>query len=464
MQKCHIAVDIGASSGRLMAGYLKNQRLVLREIHRFDNHMIEQDDQLCWDIDRLFQEIIQGLQGCREQQLQPVTIAIDTWAVDFVLLDRNKRRLTHAVSYRDHRTDGMMEEVFQLIDSAEIYQETGIQFQPFNTIYQLYALKKQDPEVLHQAQYFLMVPDYLHYLLTGKMANEYTNASSTQLLHASTRTWHQDFLAELGLPSELFSEPAQPLQSLGMITKELQQQLGFPLEVVLPATHDTASAVFALPADHAMYISSGTWSLMGVELDEPITTKEALAYNFTNEGGATGTIRFLKNIMGLWMIQRVKKELAESYEYHEFVELAYQVKDFDSIVDANDTRFLNPSNMIAEIQASCRETKQKVPQTAGELAKCIFDSLVESYQQTAVQIEVLAGKQYEAIHIIGGGSKNKYINEKLAEIAGKRIYAGLDEATAIGNVMAQMIATGQVQSVDEGKKIIAESFTIQQFN
>ncbi|MGP4041221.1 rhamnulokinase [Gracilibacillus sp. D59] len=463
MQKCNLAVDIGASSGRVIAGYLRNDQLVLDEIHRFENRMEEKNGHLCWDIDGLFQEIKTGLKKSVENNYQPLTIGIDTWAVDFVLLDKDKNRITDAVAYRDHRTDGVMDEVFQLIDQKNIYQETGIQFQPFNTIYQLFALQKENPETLDKAKYFLMIPDYLHYLLTGKITNEYTNATTTQLLKATNQKWHQDFLEKLNIPEHIFSDPIEPMQKIGSLTPELQQDLGFDLEVVLPGTHDTASAVMAVPAQNTIYISSGTWSLMGVEHDKPISTPKAFDYNFTNEGGANQNIRFLKNIMGLWMIQEVKREWQDQYSFAEFVELAYQESTFTSKVDVNDQRFLSPASMKEAIKEYCQETRQREPETAGEFAKCIFDSLIESYYQTAKEIEELTGKTYSTIHIIGGGSKNHYMNEKLAAVSKKTIYTGPGEATAIGNLVVQMMATGEITSIEQSKQIINQSFEIQKF-
>lgn len=463
LQKCNLAVDIGASSGRLIAGYLINGKLQLDEIHRFENNMMEKDGHLCWNIDRLFQEIKIGIKKAVSQSYQPQSIGVDTWAVDFVLLDKEKRRITDAVAYRDHRTDGKMEEVFNLIGKERIYQESGIQFQPFNSIYQLHALKQESPELLEQAEHFLMIPDYLHFLLTGKITNEYTNATTTQLLKADNQEWNQDFLDTLGIPKHLFKEIQQPMQSIGSLTGELQEELGCNIDVVLPGTHDTASAVVSVPAEDTIYISSGTWSLMGVEHEKPISSPEAFQYNFTNEGGANQNIRFLKNIMGLWMIQEVKREYNDEYDFAEFVEKAYEAEAFESIVDVNDQRFLSPENMKKQIQNYCSETNQQVPKSPGEFAKCIFDSLVESYHQTAKEIEEMTNQTYPSIHIIGGGSKNNYMNEKLASVSGKNIYTGPSEATAIGNLIAQMMATGDIKSIKQSKTIINQSFDIQKF-
>ncbi|GAA0297753.1 rhamnulokinase [Gracilibacillus halotolerans] len=462
MQKCHLAVDIGASSGRVIAGFMEDEKLQLDVIHRFPNEMKKKNGHLIWDIDFLFNEIKKGIQ-LSTKKYKPITIGIDTWAVDFVLLDKDYHRLTDAIAYRDHRTDGMMEKVFERIPKETIYAETGIQFQPFNTLYQLAALKEETPEVFEQANYFLMIPDYLNFLLTGKISNEYTNATTTQLLGASSKDWLNEVLQSLDVPKHLFSTPTEPLSSLGEITAELKEEFGTSIEVILPGTHDTASAVAAVPSLDTIYISSGTWSLMGVELDKPITSHKAFSYNFTNEGGINHSIRFLKNIMGLWMIQQVRKEWDNKYSFAEFVDLAYEKEDFPSIVDVNSEQFLSPSNMIEEIQAYCKNSNQPIPVEPGEVAACIFNSLVEDYCNTAKQIEELTNREYSTIHVIGGGSQNNYLNEKLAEKSGKTIYTGPTEATAIGNIIAQMVATGEISSFEESKSVIQRSFEIHKF-
>ncbi|MFC4404446.1 rhamnulokinase [Gracilibacillus xinjiangensis] len=464
MQKCHLAVDIGASSGRVIAGYLKNGQLKLEEVHRFENKMSMQNNHLCWDLERLFEEIKTGMKKSIANSYQPISIGVDTWAVDFILLNDQKERMTDAVAYRDHRTDGVMEEVFEILNPEHIYKDTGIQFQPFNTIYQLYALKKESPETLEQSAHFLMVPDYLNFLLTGKITNEYTNVSTTQLLNAKEKTWNVAFLEKLGIPHHIFSEPKEPMQPIGRLKKELIEELGYDMTVVLPGTHDTASAVVSVPSEETIYISSGTWSLIGVESDEPISTKEAYDCNFTNEGGVNHNIRFLKNIMGLWMIQEVKREFNDEYDFAEFVVLAYENTEFPSIIDVNDQRFLSPDSMMKAIQQYCDETEQTIPQTPGEIASCIFNSLVESYKNAVTQIEKLTGKSFDTIHIIGGGSKNNYMNERLAKVTGKTVCTGPAEATAIGNLIAQMVATNEIESIEKSKEIINHSFDIQKFS
>jgi rhamnulokinase len=465
MQKCSLAVDIGASSGRVMAGYLQNQKLLLKEVHRFDNKLIEKNEYICWDINKLFSEIKIGIHKTREQGFHPQSIGVDTWAVDFVLLDENDELLTDPVSYRDPRTDGIMEEVFSIISKERLYNKTGIQFQKFNTIYQLYYLKQKYPEVLEKAKTFLMIPDYLHFLLTGKKVNEYTNATSTQLVNAFTKEWDDELLNLLGLNKDIFQEIQLPKTSLGSLKPDLIEEFGFNLEVILPATHDTASAVFAVPElEDTIYISSGTWSLIGVENDEPLSDKKPLDYNFTNEGGVDYRFRFLKNIMGLWMIQEVKRNYDGQYSYTAFADMANQEKNFHSKVNVNDNRFLKPENMIEEIQLYCEETDQVVPETPGQIAKCVFDSLVDSFQEAVNEIEEVFEKNFPKINIIGGGSKNEILNKLIADTTGKEVVAGPSEATAIGNLAVQFIALNQIGDINQARMIVRNSFDMKYYN
>lgn len=464
MAKQCLAVDIGASSGRVVAGQLENGKLHLEEIHRFQNHLVQKNNQLIWDIDHLFSEIKTGIHKSIQAGMDPQSIGIDTWAVDFVLLDENNERLTDAVAYRDSRTDGMMEAVFEKISKEKIYEETGIQFQKFNTIFQLYALKQMNPEVLEKAKTFLMIPDYLNFLLTGKMANEYTNATTTQLMTANSKEWNQEFLHTLGIPETMFQQVKLPGESLGSLSEELQKEFGCNFEVVLPATHDTGSAVAAVPEqEKTIYISSGTWSLMGVENDVAISNQQAFAHNLTNEGGVNHTFRFLKNIMGMWMIQEVKRLYKDQYSFAEFVELAEAAADFNSVVDAGSDRYLMPENMIEEIQKECKETNQPIPTTPGEIAKCIYLSLAKCYQSTVEEIEEITGEQYAKINVIGGGCQNNYLNQLIANFTNKDVYAGPVEATAIGNIIMQMIANKQLTDVQQAREMIKQSFDIHMF-
>lgn len=464
MTKYSIAVDIGASSGRLILGYLENGLLKLEEIHRFENKIVQKGDSFCWEADKLFQEIKNGLKKCNELGIKPDSIGIDTWAVDFVLLDENDQPITEAVSYRDPRTDGMMEQVFGKIMKERLYLETGIQFQKFNTIYQLYSIKQNSPEILDKAKSFLMIPDYFNYLLTGKMANEYTNATSTQLVNAFTKKWDHDLLEVLDINKEMFQEIKTPKTVLGTLKEELVSEFGFDLQVILPATHDTGSAVIAVPEeDETIYISSGTWSLIGVENYFPICVTKALDYNFTNEGGIDYQYRFLKNIMGLWMIQEVKRNYNNEYSFAELVDLAKEAKDFMAIVNVNDDRFLKPENMVQEIMNYCVETGQQVPSTPGEVAKCVYDSLAVSYQEAVKEIEEIFEKRFEKINVIGGGCQNEMLNQLVADVTNKEVYAGPVEATAIGNIVAQLMALDEIQDIKDGRSIVKKSFEIKKY-
>lgn len=464
MQKCSLAVDIGASSGRVIAGYLQGGKMYLDEVHRFENKMIEKNNYFIWDIEKLFSEIKEGIGKTKEQGFDPESIGIDTWAVDFVLLDENDELLTDAVAYRDSRTDGMMEEVFSIISKERLYLETGIQFQKFNTIYQLYYLRKNFPEILEKAKTFLMIPDYLNFLLTGKKANEYTNATTTQLMNAFTKKWDQDLLNQLGINKDMFPEIMLPKSSLGSLKPELAEEFGFDMEVILPATHDTGSAVFAVPSlEETIYISSGTWSLIGVENSFPISVTKALDYNFANEGGVDYRFRFLKNIMGLWMMQEVKRNYNDKYSFAEFADMANEEKEFNSIVNVDDNRFLKPENMVKEIKLYCEETGQRVPETPSEIAKCVFDSLAESYQNAIDEIEEIYEKEFPTINVIGGGSKNEMLNQLIADTTGKEVIAGPSEATAIGNIAAQLISLSLIKDMQQARTIIKESFELKKY-
>ncbi|WP_307338211.1 rhamnulokinase [Metabacillus malikii] len=459
-----LAVDIGASSGRLIIGHIDNGKLQLNEIHRFDNHIVHKGDHYCWDVDKLFSEIKAGIKKCVNVGIQPDSIGIDTWAVDYILLDENEQLLTDAVAYRDPRTDGIMDEVFKIIPKEKIYLETGIQFQKFNTIYQLYALKKKSPELLNKANAFLMIPEYFNYLLTGKIANEYTNATSTQLVNAFTKNWDSDIITELDLNREMFREILPPKTILGTLKEDLVAEFGFDMKVVLPATHDTGSAVISVPElDDTIYISSGTWSLIGVENHFPICVPKALQYNFTNEGGLDYRYRFLKNIMGLWMIQEVKRNYEDEYSFAELVDFARAEKDFQSIVNVDDDRFLKPENMIKEIQAYCQETNQQIPQTPGQIAKCVYDSLVESYKRAIAEIEEIFEKSFPKINVIGGGCQNELLNQLIADATNKEVHAGPVEATAIGNIVAQLMALGEIHDLSEARNLIKNSFKVKSY-
>ena len=462
MTKYYLAVDIGASSGRLILGHLENGKMELEEVHRFENGMVKKDGELCWEFDRLFQEIKNGLKKCKEIGKIPVSMGVDTWGVDFVLMDKDDKVLGNTVGYRDHRNEGMDEEVYKTISLEDLYARTGIQKAIFNTVYQLMAVKTKHPEYLEQAETMLHVPDYFHYLLTGKKTCEYTEATTGQLVNAETKDWDYELIDKLGYPRKMFQKLIMPGTSVGHFTEEVKAEVGFDVEVVAPATHDTGSAVLAVPAndDDFIYISSGTWSLMGIEREKADCSKKSCEMNFTNEGGYAGRFRYLKNIMGLWMIQSVRHEYDDKYGFAEICQMAEEAKDFPSRVAANDECFLSPESMIEEVKDYCRRTGQKVPETLGEIATVIYTSLAECYAKTAKELEEMTGRTFSRIHVVGGGSNAGYLNELTARATGKEVHAGPGEATAIGNITAQMLKAEEFKSIEEARTTIHESFGI----
>ncbi len=462
MKNYYLAVDIGASSGRHMLSWVEDGRICLKEIYRFDNGQKMKNGHLCWDMDALFRNVVDGLKACHEQGITPVSVGIDTWAVDFVLLDEEDRVLGDTVGYRDSRTTGMDEEVYKIIPEADLYARTGIQKQIFNTIYQLMAVKQEHPEQLEEARSFLLIPDYLNFLLTGVKKTEYTNATTTQLLNPKTKDWDKDLMQMLGYPTRIFGPVTMPGTTVGALKSEIADQVGFTTTVIQAASHDTASAVMAVPAleEHFVYISSGTWSLMGTEILEAICTSESHAANFTNEGGYEYRYRFLKNIMGLWMIQSVRHELDDQYSFAQLCEMAAENDSFPSRVDVNDDVFLAPENMTKAIQAYCVNSGQKMPETPGELSAVIYHSLADCYGETAREIEFLTGRTYDSIHVVGGGANAAYLNQLTADASGKTVYAGPTEATALGNISAQLLKAGEYKSLAETRKAIFDSFEI----
>ena len=462
-----LAVDIGASSGRHILGCVEDGKILLEEVYRFENGLVEKNGHLCWDFGRLFQEILAGMKRCREIGKIPASMGVDTWGVDFVLLDETKQVLGDTVAYRDSRTWGMDEEVAKAIPLEELYARTGIQKQSYNTIYQLMALKKEHPELLAKARRFLMVPDYFHFLLTGKEVNEYTEATTTNLVSAKKKDWDWEILEKLGFPSGIFGKLSLPGTLVGPLQKAVAEEVGFTCEVVLPGTHDTASAVLAVPKtqENAMYISSGTWSLIGVERAAPDCSEKSRKLNFTNEGGYGYRFRYLKNIMGLWMIQSVRREFKAAgiqYSFDDLCDLAIAAGDFPSRVDVADDCFLAPKSMTKEVKAFCARTGQRVPATGEELMACIYRSLAEGYKKAVEEMERVVGIPVPCIHIVGGGSKDWYLNQLTAEFTGKTVYTGPSEATALGNILAQLLAGGVFPGVDEARKAVAESFNVKE--
>ena len=442
----------------------------LKEVYRFENRLVTKNGHLCWDMDALWNSVLEGLRACRAAGYVPATLGIDTWAVDFVLLDENGGVLGDTVAYRDGRTEGERARLEPVLPFAEHYACTGIQYQPFNTAYQLTALKREHPEQLAAARTFLMVPDYLNYKLTGVAANEYTNASTTALVGAESRNWDDELIARLGLPRGIFQPIRMPGQVLGRFTAAVREAAGFDCTVLLPATHDTGSAFLAVPArdENAVYLSSGTWSLLGVENPVPITSAASAAANFTNEGGYGGTYRYLKNIMGLWMIQSVRRELGECAPngtrpaFPELIAAAKEAGGYPGLVNADDDRFLAPKSMIGEITAACAEAGYPAPATTGEVMQAIYNSLADDYRRAIAALQSLTGKTYESVNIVGGGSQDGYLNQMAANVTGLPVYAGPTEGTALGNLMVQFIAAGEYADLQAARDAIKQSFAIQE--
>lgn len=462
MSNYFLAIDIGASSGRHILGTVENNKIVLEEIYRFWNGMDNIDGSLCWDVDRLFGEILTGMKKCKEIGKIPVSVGIDTWGVDFVLLDKEEKIVGKAVGYRDHRTTGMDQEVYKLISEEELYARTGIQKAIYNTIYQLMAVKTQHPEYLEQAEALLMIPDYFHYKLCGKKVQEYSEATTSQLLNPYTKDWDDELIELLGFPRKIFQKIQMPGTAIGSLTEAVRKEVGYDCQVVLPPTHDTASAVMAIPSneENTCYISSGTWSLMGVERNEPDCSKKSKEANFTNEGGYNGKITYLANIMGLWMIQSVRNQLAPDMSYGELCAQASREK-ISTIVDCQDDSFLSPDDMVEAIKSYCCKTNQQVPETLPELASVIYNSLAKCYGEKLEEIQKLTGVKYDRINIIGGGSNAVYLNQLTAKYTGTAVHAGPGEATAIGNILAQMLQAGVFTSLQEARRSVADSFAVE---
>lgn len=458
----YLAVDIGASSGRHILGWMDKGKICMEEIYRFENKLEKRNGHLCWDLDHLFHEVVEGLRKCKELNRIPESVGIDTWGVDFVLLDANGNVLGNTVAYRDGRTKGMDEEVYKVISESELYGRNGIQKQLFNSIYQLMAIKKETPQLLERAERFLMIPEYLNYRLTGVAMNEYTNATTTQLVNAKTQDWDFELMEMLGLPTKIFGELNMPKTLVGPLSSNMAKRVGFQTNVVLPATHDTGSAVMAVPtnSDDSIYLSSGTWSLMGIERLIPDCTEMSRKHNFTNEGGYHHRYRYLKNIMGMWIMQNLRREFKHKYTFEELYELAHIGRYFTSTVDVNDDMFLAPDSMIKALQDYCEQTGQEKPETECELLYCVYRSLAKCYAKTVAEIETVTGRTYDTIHVVGGGCQDKFLDRLLVEVTGKEVYAGPVEATAIGNIMAQMLRDNVFEDLKEARQVVAKSFDV----
>ena len=453
----YLAIDIGASSGRHILGYIDNGRLKLEEIHRFENYITNQNGTLVWDIEHLVSEVKKGIAKCKEIGKIPCTVAIDTWGVDYVLLDESKQEILPAVSYRDSRTNRVINKVESIISAEELYLKTGIQKQNFNTIYQLYADKLSGR--LEDAKHFLMIPAYLSYKLTGIIKNEYTNATTTGMVNADTKQWDYEIIDKLSLPKHLFGTLDTPCTVIGNFTKEMQDYAGFDSTVIFAPSHDTASAVCACPIDdNSVYISSGTWSLIGVESLNPIVNEKSMAANFANEGGIDYRFRFLKNYMGMWLFQNVKKNLNNEFSYDDMMRLAMQSKRFE-MIDTNSPGFLAPENMINAIRSYLKN--ESIPIEV--VINSVYHSLAQSYKNAIDEIEKLAGKTIDNVFIVGGGSKDTYLNKLTAQYTGKKVVTGLSEATATGNLLSQIMYDKKI-SLAQARDIVKNSFDIKEIN
>jgi len=453
--KYFLAIDIGASSGRHLLGSVENGVLKIEEVYRFPNEMKKLDGQLVWDTAELFREILAGMKKCKEIGKIPVSVGIDTWGVDFVLLDEQMKMIGPAVAYRDNRTEGMHEKVAKLISDQEHYTRTGIPMLIFNTIYQLMAVES---DILKKTHMLLFMPDYLHYLLSGVAKTEYTIATTSALIGAASKEWDDEVIAICGFPREIFSDLTPPGTILGNLTSEVQNKIGYNCKVIMPASHDTKSAIMAVPADsdNPLFLSSGTWSIMGVTREKLNCSEESRKSTFTNEGGYGGQICYMRNIMGLWIIQCVKKEYGDKYTFGQLCELA-EKSTISSIIDVNDPRFLAPESMINTLQEICAENSLVIPKEPGDIAAVIYNSLAMSYHNTAKELESLTGETYDAIYIVGGGAKAEYLNKLTTKYTGKTVHAGPSEATAIGNMIAQMIELGVFNDLREARDCVKRS-------
>ena len=466
LPKFYLAFDLGGESGRAFLGRVQGATITIEEVHRFSNDPVEYGGSLHWDVPRLWFEIRKALCAVEHGQLNG--IGVDAWGVDFALLGERGELLQNPFHYRDKRTDGVMEQVFRVIPKSEIYRETGIQFMPINTLYQLYAAKRDAPQLLSAARTLLTIPDLFHYWLTGNARCEFTNATTTQMVSAHSRSWSRVLLDKLQVPLDLPAPMIEPGSLVGTLSADAgsgTHLTGTP--VIAPGSHDTASAVAAVVArDGTAFLSSGTWSLLGIELDAPLINDESLRLNFTNEGGVCGTTRFLKNVMGLWMVQCCRQAWltrGHAYEYSELMERASHETPFQSLVDPNDESFLHPASMPNAIDNFCDRTHQPRPQNPGAYVRTILESLAFKYALVIGEIEQLVKQPITQIRIVGGGSKNRLLNQFTADATGRRVLAGPVEAAALGNLALQMLATGAASSLAEARAMIDRSFPTEVF-
>lgn len=452
MKYC-LAIDMGASSGRHILGYVENGKLQLQEIYRFENGIVDVNGTLCWDIDKLFTEIKNGLKECKNRGIIPDTVAIDTWGVDYVLLDENKKEIMPAVAYRDARTSGIPEEIDEIIPRKELYERTGIQATNYNSIYQLYCDKKSGK--LDKAEYFLMMPEYFSFKLTGNIRNEYTLATTGGLVNTKTFERDEEILDKLGIDSKIFTPLSLPGTVVGNLSDDVKAEIGFDTTVIICASHDTASAVASCSVgDNGIYISSGTWSLIGTENSQPVTCEKAMDSGFTNEGGIEHRYRFLENIMGMWLLQNIRKNLDKKYTYDEMMHMAME-SNFTEIINPNAEDFLAPDSMIEAI----RNYLGKPELPIGDVINCVYHSLAKAYDDAVKVIEEISNKKIDVINIVGGGCKDTYLNSLTEKYTGKKVIAGPVEATAAGNIMVQLMYLDKDLDLTKARELIKNSFS-----
>lgn len=460
----NLAFDFGASSGRLILSKYAGGKIELEEIHRFTNDPVRVGKNFYWDTFRLYHELKTGLKKAAAKKLDITSLAIDTWGVDYGLIDKEGNLIGNPVNYRDDRTIGVIDEVDKIVPLKEVYASTGIQFMNFNTIFQFYSDKKMRPEIYEKADKFLMMPDLFNYFLTGKMYNEYTNASTGQLLDAKKRFWDVDLIEKLGLRTDLFCDMIKPGTIVGELIDEVVKETGLEgVKVIAVGSHDTASAVAGTPfeEDNAAFLSCGTWSLLGMEIDEPVLTEESYQFNYTNEGGVEGKIRLLKNINGLWIMQNLRKNWCEfeaEVSFPDIIKASREAKRQDFIIDPNDQRFTAPYNMMKEVIAYCEEHGQGTPNGLGEIAMAIYNGLTNEYKTTVANLEVITGKTIPCINMVGGGIQDQLLCELTANATGKKVVAGPIEGSVLGNIVMQLKAVGVIETLEEGRKIIKSSF------
>jgi rhamnulokinase len=471
--QCYLGVDLGAESGRVMAALWDGKRIRLEELHRFPNGPVQIGGTLRWDVLRLWSEIQQGLGlAARKYGKSVKSVGVDTWGVDYVLLSKSNELLGQPFHYRDSRTNGVMARALQRVSREQIFAASGLQFMEINTLYQLLALQKDHPEILAAADCLLMMPDFFHWCLSGARVAEFTDATTTQFFHPTKRIWSYDLLKKFNLPTKILPEVVPPGTRLDSLRRSISARTGLnQISVIAPASHDTGSAVAAVPTSQTeqgtwAYLSSGTWSLMGLEVREAQLSDRVLDFNLTNEGGVDGTYRLLKNITGLWLVQQCKRSFeskGKKVDYAKLVQLAKAAQPLRSFIDPDDPRFGNPPDMPAAIRNFCKETRQPIPDSEGALVRCALESLALKYQHVLECLEQVSGKQIEVIHIVGGGSRNALLNQFTADACNRTVLAGPVEATVLGNVLMQARASSEIGSLSELRSIVRNSCEIQTF-